>query len=50
VPLGLHLGDAFELDPELVTLRRRELFELADSALERRTRDSNFLAWVARRI
>jgi hypothetical protein len=36
VPLGLQLGDALELDPELTSLRGRELLDLADPALERR--------------
>ena len=31
VPLGLQLGNALELDPELVTLRARELLELIDA-------------------
>jgi hypothetical protein len=36
VPLGLQMGDALELDPELAALRGRELLDLADPALERR--------------
>jgi hypothetical protein len=36
VPLGLQMGHALELDPELAALRGRELLDLADPALERR--------------
>ena len=49
VPLGLQLGDALELDPELASLRGRDLLELADPALERRCRPA-VLAGLAQRI
>jgi hypothetical protein len=50
VPLGLQLGDALELDPELAILRGCEFLELAEPALERRDSGPSVLAGVAPRI
>ena len=50
IPLSLQLSDALELDPELVTLRRRELLELAEPALERCDCARAVIAGVAQRI
>jgi hypothetical protein len=47
---GLQLSDALELDPELVALRRRELLELAEPALERRDCGRAVLTGVAQRV
>jgi hypothetical protein len=50
VPLGLHLGDALELNPELAALRVRELLELADPAHKRRDRGPANLAGMSQGI
>jgi hypothetical protein len=50
IPLSLQLSNALELDPELVALRRRELLELAEAALERRDCGPAVLTGVAQRV